>query len=140
MPSARTTRDCWKSRHASSKQLVSIGPSNVRVRGAIAHAGTRQLVCVAMFCGLLLAMFGQSGTAFAQEVTPEEAAAIREYRVAIAFQKKKLFAPATVRWTQFLQKHPKDKRIPSAHLNLGVCQFGDRKFPEAAAVFRDVLA
>jgi TolA-binding protein len=98
------------------------------------------LVCVAVFCGLLLSMFSQSGTAFAQEVSPEEAAAIREYRVAIAFQKKKLFAQAAVRWTQFLQKHPKDKRLPSAHLNLGVCQFGDRKFPEAAAVFRDVLA
>ena len=98
------------------------------------------LVCIAVFSGLLLAMFGQTETAFAQEVSPEEAAAIREYRVAIAFQKKKLFAQAAVRWTDFLRKHSKDKRIPSAHLNLGVCQFGDRKFPEAAAVFRDVLA
>jgi len=85
-------------------------------------------------------MSGQSGTSFAQEVTPEAAAAIREYRVAIAFQKKKLFAQAAVRWTQFLQEHSKDKRIPAAHLNLGVCRFGDHKFPEAAAVFRDVLA
>ena len=76
----------------------------------------------------------------AQEVSPEEAAAIREYRVAIAFQKKKVFAQAANRWTLFLQKHPKDKRIPAAHLNLGVCRFGERKFPEAAVIFKAVLA
>ena len=133
-------RDCWKSRRVYSKQLVSIGPSHGRIPAANAQTRATKPVAVAIFCGLLLAMFGQTGTAFAQEVTPEEAAAIREYRVAIAFQKKKLFAQAAVRWTQFLQKHPKDKRLPSAHLNLGVSQFGDRNFPEAAAVFRDVLA
>ena len=140
MSSVRTTRDRWKNRRVSSQQVVSIGPANVSVRIASVQPGTRQLICVVVFCGLLLAMFGQSGASYAQEVTPEAAAAIREYRVAIAFQKKKLFAQAAVRWTQFLQKHSKDKRLPAAHLNLGVCRFGDHKFPEAAAVFRDVLA
>ncbi|MFT5327286.1 MAG: TolA-binding protein [Planctomycetaceae bacterium] len=144
MPSVRTIRDCWIRRRRSSQSLpqplVGIDVSHARGRAATAEPRTAGLICVAVFCGLLLSMFGQAGTAFAQEVSPEEAAAIREYRVAIAFQKKKLFAQAAVRWTQFLQKHPKDKRLPSAHLNLGVCRFGDRKFPEAAAVFRDVLA
>ena len=92
----------------------------------------------AFWCALFyLSSLSVSG--FAQEVSQEEAAAIRDYRVAVAFQKKKLFAQAATRWTQFLQKHAKDKRLAAAHLNLGVCRFGERKFPEAATIFRDVL-
>ena len=96
--------------------------------------------CVLLFFGLLAGLApGSTLPCFAQEVSKEEAAAIREYRVAIAFQKRKLFAQAAGRWTQFLTKHAKDKRLPAAHLNLGVCRFGEQKFPEAAAVFREVL-
>ena len=96
---------------------------------------------VCLFAGLLAGfVLGSALPGVAQEVSQEEAAAIREYRVAIAFQKKKLFAQAAERWTQFLVKHAKDKRVPAAHLNLGVSRFGERKFPEAAVVFRDVLA
>lgn len=97
--------------------------------------------CVLLFVGLLAVLApGSASLGFAQEVSKEEAAAIREYRVAIAFQKRKLFAQAAGRWTQFLAKHAKDKRVPAAHLNLGVCRFGEQKFPEAATVFREVLA
>jgi TolA-binding protein len=94
----------------------------------------------AVLVGALLCWLEATSPAFAQEVSKEEAVAIREYRVAIAFQKKKLFAQAATRWTQFLAKHPKDKRLPAAHLNLGVCRFGDKKFPEAAVIFKVVLA
>jgi cellulose synthase operon protein C len=101
------------------------------------------MVCARFLSGTFLGvlfLLGAADPSFAQEVTPEEAVAIREYRVAIAFQKKKLFPQAAARWTTFLQKHPKDKRLPAAHLNLGVCTFGDRKFPEAAVIFKAVLA
>ena len=96
--------------------------------------------CVLLFVGLLAGLtLGSASPGHAQEVSKEEAAAIREYRVAIAFQKRKLFGQAAGRWTQFLAKHAKDKRVPAAHLNLGVCRFGEQKFPEAATVFREVL-
>lgn len=76
--------------------------------------------------------------AAAGEVDAEKAAA-RDYNVALAFQKKKLYEPAAARWAKYLEAYPKDERRASAHLNLGVCQFGGNQFPEAAATFREIL-
>ncbi|MEK6215805.1 MAG: tetratricopeptide repeat protein, partial [Boseongicola sp.] len=66
-------------------------------------------------------------------------AAARDYSVAFAFQKKKLYVPAAARWAKYIQAYPKDKRLASAHLNLGVCQFGQKTFDIAAKTFRAIL-
>lgn len=126
--------------HDGSKRSCVCSIFNACIENTSNRLPLQKLLFFTVLCGLLLSHFSRTEQAAAQEVSAEEAAAIREYRVAIAFQKKKLFAQAAGRWTQFLQKHAKDKRLPSAHLNLGVCYFGDRKFPEAATVFRAVLA
>lgn len=87
---------------------------------------------------LLTAVTFSASPVLSQEVDAEKAAA-RDYSVAFAFQKKKLYVPAADRWAKYIAAYPKDKRLASAHLNLGVCQFGQQKFTEAAATFRDVL-
>ena len=69
-----------------------------------------------------------------------EQEAIRQYRVAYGFQKKKLFPQAAQRWTKFIQAFSKDKRIDSAHYHLGVCQYQQQLYPQATATFNTVLS
>ncbi len=97
-------------------------------------------VLYGMFAGLFLLTSSTFDTshASAQDVDAEKAAA-RDYSVAFAFQKKKLYVPAAARWAKYIQAYPKDKRLASAHLNLGVCQFGQKAFDVAAKTFREVL-
>ncbi|MCP4783766.1 MAG: tetratricopeptide repeat protein [Fuerstiella sp.] len=78
-----------------------------------------------------------SGPVFAQEDAVDPVAT-REYAVALGFQKKKLFKQAAVRWTQFIAKFAKDKRIANAHYHLGVCQLQTGN-ARAVGTFQQVL-
>ena len=73
----------------------------------------------------------------ADDPNPE---ATRQYAVAYGFQTKKLYPQAIPRWTAFIQTFPQDLRIANANYQLGVCQLNDKKLPESAATFRNVLA
>lgn len=78
---------------------------------------------------------------FAQAAEAEaEAAATREYAVALGFQKRKLYPQAAARWTAFIAAHPKDERLGNAHNHLAVCLLQEKKFTEAEAAFRAVIA
>ncbi len=73
----------------------------------------------------------------ADDPNPE---ATRQYAVAYGFQSKKLFAQAMPRWTEFVKAFPQDTRVPNAQYQLGVCQFNEKKLPEATATFKLILA
>lgn len=70
---------------------------------------------------------------------PVDAAAVRQYNLAVGLQNKKLYAQAAQKWAAFIQGYPKDPRLPNAHHYLGICQLQENKLPEAAACFRTVL-
>ena len=67
-------------------------------------------------------------------------AAVRQYNLAVALQKKKLFAQAGEKWAGFIQAFPTDPKLPIALHNLGICQWQEKKLPEAAATFRSIVA
>ncbi len=80
-------------------------------------------------------------SALAQDAAKEaDAAATREYAVALGFQKKKLYTQAASRWAKFIQAHPKSERIPNANYHLGVCQFQLKQLPAAQTTFQGVLS
>ncbi len=70
---------------------------------------------------------------------PVDAAAVRQYNLAVGLQNKKLYTQAAQKWAAFIQGFPKDPRLPNAHHYLGICQLQENKLPEAAASFRTVL-
>ena len=71
--------------------------------------------------------------------TDAEAAAVRQYNLAVGLQNKKLYTQAAQKWAAFIPAFPTDTRLPHAYHNLGVCQLQDDKLAEAAASFRAVL-
>lgn len=75
----------------------------------------------------------------AQEVKIDPAAT-RDYAVAAGLQNKQLHAQAIQRWQKFIQTYPADPRLPNAHNHLGTCQLQDKKYADAVATFRTVLA
>ena len=71
----------------------------------------------------------------ADEPKPD-AAATRDYAVAVGLQNKKLYPQAAARWTKFIETYPKDERLDRAHHYLGTCQLQAGDFDKAAATFR----
>lgn len=92
----------------------------------------------AIFVAFSLFIFGASEV-FGQAATDADAAAIRQYNLAVGLQNKKLYAQAAQKWAGFIQTFPKDERLPHACHNLGVCQLQEDKLAEAAANFRIVV-
>ena len=75
--------------------------------------------------------------AYTQE---NQSAAVRAYNVAAALQNAGLYPRAAERWTQFLQKYPKEPRIDRATYYLGICQLHTKKYPESTATFKSLIA
>ena len=69
-----------------------------------------------------------------------QSAAVRAYNVAAALQNASLYPRAAERWTEFIQKHPKDTRIDRATYYLGICQLHTKKYPESTATFKSLIA
>jgi len=69
-----------------------------------------------------------------------QSAAVRAYNVAAALQNGGLYPRAAARWTDFLQKYPKDTRIDRATYYLGICQLRTKKYPESTATFKSLIA
>lgn len=87
---------------------------------------------------LSFALFAISpGPATSQE---NQSAAVRDYNVAAALQNAGLYPRAAERWTEFLQKHPKDTRIDRATYYLGICQLHTKKYTESTATFKALIA
>jgi TolA-binding protein len=91
--------------------------------------------------GVLMAWFTLvlSSTLSAQEPKLDPAAT-RDYAVAAGLQNKQLYSQAIQRWQKFIETYPTDPRLASAHNHLGACQLQDRKYTNAVATFRAVLA
>ena len=79
-----------------------------------------------------------ANAAFGQDADAE-AAAIRQYNLAVGLQNKKLFVQAGQRWTAFIQTYPQHVKQAHAWHNLGICQLQDQKLAEAVVSFRNVL-
>ena len=69
-----------------------------------------------------------------------QSAAVRAYNVAAALQNAGLYPRAAERWTEFIQKHPKDTRIDRATYYLGICQLHTKKYPASTATFKSLIA
>jgi len=69
-----------------------------------------------------------------------QSAAVRAYNVAAALQNAGLYPRAAERWTEFLQKYPKDTRIDRATYYLGICQLHTKKYPASTATFKALIA
>lgn len=78
-------------------------------------------------------------SSFVQAQDKVDPAAVRQYNLAVALQKKKLYAQAAQKWATFIQAFPADPKQPVALHNLGICQWQDKKLAEAAGSFRTVL-
>ena len=91
------------------------------------------------FCVLVLVSLAGRGAFLIADDAPVDAAAVRQYNLAVGLQNKKLYAQAAQKWAAFIQGFPKDARLPNAHHYLGICQLQENKLPEAAASFRTVL-
>jgi len=87
----------------------------------------------------LIAIVVAAGPAIAQNVTPEQAAAI-EFNAALGLQNKGLHDRAAQKWAAFVAKHPNYKRLDSAYFCLGTCQLRAKKHQEAVKSFQTVLA
>ena len=79
-----------------------------------------------------------SSTARAEDTKPD-AAATRDYAVAVGLQNKKLYPQAAARWSKFIETYPKDDRLDRAHHYLGTCQLQAGEFDKAVATFRLAL-
>jgi TolA-binding protein len=90
-------------------------------------------VSVWLFSNLIAtkSTFGQNAEA--------DAAAIRQYNLAVGLQNKKLFAQAGQRWGAFIEAYPQHAKQAHAWHNLGICQLQENKLAEAVNTFRDVL-
>lgn len=91
------------------------------------------------FCVLVLVSLAGRGAFLVADDAPVDAAAVRQYNLAVGLQNKKLYSQAAQKWAAFIQGFPKDARLPNAHLYLGICQLQENKLTEAAASFRTVL-
>jgi len=87
---------------------------------------------------LVFAALLTPGLAWGQNAEAD-AAATRQYNLAVGLQNKKLFGQAAQRWTAFITAYPQHEKQAHAWHNLGICQLQDNKLPEAVVSFRTVL-
>lgn len=94
--------------------------------------------------GLLAAILGFQAldSVFAQEAVKNEssAAAIRQYRAAVALQNRELFDLASDEWRRFLEQFADDPLAGSAMHYLGVCLLQTQDYEKAAETFQQVTA
>lgn len=102
---------------------------------------TRYSGCVCARLAVLLAALavGLSHAIPAEPGKSEAGSAVRQFTVAKALQERKQFGPAAEKWAEFLKNHASDARAADALCNLGICQFGEKKFTAAAATFIQVI-
>lgn len=101
---------------------------------------TRYSGCICARLAALLAAFAAGlSNAAAEPGKSEAGSALRQFTIAKALQERKHFGPAAEKWAEFLKNHASDSRAADALCNLGICQFGDKKFTEAAAAFIQVI-
>jgi len=84
-------------------------------------------MCVTMLRPFLAPTLALSAALLLLPSTPaypqeNQSAAVRAYNVAAALQNGGLYPRAAARWSDFLQKYPKDTRIDQATYYLGICQ------------------
>ncbi|MEX0702564.1 MAG: tetratricopeptide repeat protein [Planctomycetales bacterium] len=100
----------------------------------------RKLLSAVAFAAAMVFAFAPPVAIAQAEKEAADAAARRDYAVALTNQQLKLYPEAAKRWTQFIQDHPQDERIPNAQYHLGVCQYQQKQLSEAAATFTQLLA
>lgn len=107
----------------------------------IVNQATERKVIVDVRYALLLVVFAisLSHTARAQSEKSTSDAATRQFTIAKALEARRQFAPAAEEWTKFLKNHASDPRADEAQYSLGICQFHEKKFSEAAAAFIQVI-
>ncbi|HVC95112.1 MAG TPA: tetratricopeptide repeat protein [Pirellulales bacterium] len=95
-------------------------------------------VCAKRLAAWMAISAAVSSTVSAEDTKPD-AAATRDYAVAVGLQNKKLYPQAAARWSKFIDTYPKDERLDRAHHYLGTCQLQAGEFDKAAATFRLAL-
>jgi TolA-binding protein len=89
---------------------------------------------------LIVLVWQGAPLAFAQQSSAATSEAARQqYAAAVALQNRELYDTAAQEWAAFLQKFPNDPRADRAQHYLGVCQYQDKKYPEAIASFEKVI-
>lgn len=96
-------------------------------------------VCARLAAPLVALAIGFSNAIPAEPGKRDTDSPVRQFTVAKALQERKQFGPAAEKWAEFLKNHASDARAADALCNLGICQFGDKKFTEAAATFIQVI-
>ena len=76
---------------------------------------------------------------FAQQPGPSSAAAIKQYRDAVAFQNRAVYDLAADEWTKFLADFAKDPLAGKAQHYLGICQLQLKQYDNAIASFNKAL-
>jgi TolA-binding protein len=69
----------------------------------------------------------------------EDQAALRHFNVAAELQNFGSYDKAAQKWTEFIQKFPRDARLDRANYYLGICRLHAKQFAEAAKSFQNVL-
>src|SRR5258708_7603905 len=105
-------------------------------QGGVTVPGARgRSTGMGVMCGLALGSVAGRAAVLSADDAPVDAAAVRQYNLAVGLQNKKLYAQAAQKWAAFIQGFPKDARLPNAHHYLGICQLQENKLTEAAASF-----